>query len=557
MLKLKPRQPGFRKLTASGFSHHAVLMLFVVVFGVAGVGFLVISHADPFTNGNPNHCTQAQVSPAAASGLSPLSGYYNPGSHDHYYTLGRNDVALAALGFCYDTGVDGNAMNGYAYSTSMPGTVALREYLNWGAGRHFYTTAPPSVEPAASLGYKYSRIVAYVSNVTTPQNGLRTIFRAYDHVHQDHFYMTSGATLFYILHDKDITYEGVIGSLWATGGSSPTLHPSVDVSKVTCTTSISPGANVVAAESALSPGQTLCLHGGTYGSASTEFNFTHSGTPGSSITVRSYPGERALIHGHVYLSANYFVFSNFDIDGDNTFFNAHRSEDQGCLSYTQPVTDALHIAGSNIIFQDNNLYQSVPAQRGVGVLVGDNTGVQATDVTIRRNRIHDVGGCKAFDHVIYMAHASGAQVYQNWLYNDQHGWGIQVYPGTQNSHIYSNVIDNVGAGLVVGGESGPVSNGNLIEKNVISRTLGLPSNNVPKAAITSYWGGPVGTGNSFLNNISWSNDLLTSSGLSGVSIGANQTANPLYANAAQNNYVLQANSPAAGLGLWDGTYQNQ
>src|SRR4051812_24687888 len=51
-----------KKLNISGFSHHLVLMVFVLVFAIAGVGYLVASHAMPPTgNHQPSHPPRLRV----------------------------------------------------------------------------------------------------------------------------------------------------------------------------------------------------------------------------------------------------------------------------------------------------------------------------------------------------------------------------------------------------------------------------------------------------------------------------------------------------------------
>ena len=54
---------------------------------------------------------------------------------------------------------------------------------------------------------------------------------------------------------------------------------------------------------------------------------------------------------------------------------------------------------------------------------------QADNTVIRFERIHDVGQCEAYDHLIYVSHGNNVQIYDNWLYNDPHGDAVQLYPG--------------------------------------------------------------------------------------------------------------------------------
>ena len=39
----------------------------------------------------------------------------------------------------------------------------------------------------------------------------------------------------------------------------------------------------------------------------------------------------------------------------------------------------------------------------------------ADDTVIRYCKIHDVGQCLAYDHLIYLSHGNNVQIYGNWL----------------------------------------------------------------------------------------------------------------------------------------------
>ena len=335
----------------------------------------------------------------------------------------------------------------------------------------------------------------------------------------------------------------------ANASSTCNLYAATSGSDGNPGTMSAPFATVQKLAGTLVAGQTGCVRAGSYGSAATTFSFTNSrGTASAPVTITSYPGERANLHGYLDFEASNVTFSRFDIDGDNTAFSQQRSEDSGCPAYTQPVSQGLSIEGSNVIFQDNDLSQSVPARRAVAIGVGW-WGTPA-GVIIRHNRIHDVGGCKAFDHLIYVSHGSGTQVYDNWMWNDPHGWGVQIYPGATSTHVFANVIDTAGAGFVIGGGTS-VSN-NLIEHNVVMNSSGLPSNNVPAAVLTSCCG--IGTGNVLQNNISWNNSGGIDAADAGISNVGNTTQNPMFVNPAAHDYTLQTGSPAASFGIWNGVF---
>jgi hypothetical protein len=78
----------------------------------------------------------------------------------------------------------------------------------------------------------------------------------------------------------------------------------------------------------------------------------------------------------------------------------------------------------------------------------------------------------AYDQMIYVASGDNVQVYDNWMWNDPHGWGVQLYPDATNAHVYDNVIDHAGSGFVVGGSSAVA--GNEIDHNIVLNSTGMP-----------------------------------------------------------------------------------
>src|ERR1700760_196104 len=260
-----------------------------------------------------------------------------------------------------------------------------------------------------------------------------------------------------------------------------------------------PFRSIMRLDRALRPGQTGCLRAGTYGSIHTLILLRNSGRHGHRITIRSFPGETALVRGWVDIEGSYTTLSRLKIDGSNTFYRQVR-EDTHCPA---PVSQALMIAGRNDILQYDDYFQSVPSLRGNGIGIGfwghpDNT-------IIRYSKIHDVGQCEAYDHLIYLSHGNNVQIYDNWLYDDAHGRGVQLYPAPTNARVYDNVIDHAGEGFVVGNEAGDTVSGNDIYDNVITNSTGLPSEGIPGEGIHDLYGGAPGSGNSFHDNILYGN----------------------------------------------------
>ncbi len=235
------------------------------------------------------------------------------------------------------------------------------------------------------------------------------------------------------------------------------------------------------------------------------------------------------------------TLSGLQIDGSNDFY---RQERPGTRC-PYPVSNGLEIDGHNDIFEGNNFYQSVASLRGNGLGIGWNG--QADNTIIRNNRIHDLGQCKAYDQMIYLAHGNGVRIYDNWLWNDPHGWAVQVYPAASNAHIYHNVIDRAGSGFVVGG-SRNVSN-NTIDHNVVLNSTGLPDAGTTGTGITECCG--LGTGNSFKDNDVFNNPGGIGRG-AGLTFSGNTTSNPHLVNPQAHDYSGVPGSTTARWRLWNG-----
>ncbi|HEX4671831.1 MAG TPA: right-handed parallel beta-helix repeat-containing protein [Solirubrobacteraceae bacterium] len=296
-----------------------------------------------------------------------------------------------------------------------------------------------------------------------------------------------------------------------------------------------PFRSIVRLDRALRPGQAGCLRAGTYGSIHTLNWLRHSGRPGHRITIRSFPGETALVRGWVAVDASYTTLARLKIDGSNTFYRQVR-EGTNCPA---PVSQPLVIEGRNDILQRDDYFQSVPSLRGNGIGIGFSG--RADNTIIRYSKIHDVGQCGAYDHLIYLSHGNNVRIYDNWLWNDQHGRGVQLYPAPTNARVFNNVIDHAGEGFVIGNDPGDTVSGNQIYNNIITDSTGLPSEHIPGEAIHDLYAGRPGTGNSFHNN-----DLFHNPGgmgrLTAVRAYGNTHARPPFVDAVQHDYALPRHS---------------
>ncbi len=293
-------------------------------------------------------------------------------------------------------------------------------------------------------------------------------------------------------------------------------------------------------DSALSAGQTGCLEAGTYGDLSTAHQLSNSGSAGQDITITGAPGQAAKIVGLVELEGSFTVLSGLQIDGSNNLYDTQRSG----TSCPYPVSNGLEIDGQHDVFQYNNFYQSVPSLRGNGIGIGWNADASGT--IIRYNRIHDLGQCLALDQMVYVAHGRDVQVYGNWMWNDPHGFGVQIYPAAVNAHVYNNVIDRAGSGITVAGDSSV--SGNVVERNVIMNSTGLPTaGDAQGVGISDCWDGAPGSGNWFARN-----DVFANPGgianVTGVALAGNIDAQPPPDQSSEPRFPRHDRQPARLLG---------
>jgi hypothetical protein len=291
----------------------------------------------------------------------------------------------------------------------------------------------------------------------------------------------------------------------------------------------------------LHPGQTGCLRGGIYGSIHARYVIKVSGTPAARITIRSYPRERAKVVGWIELEGSYVTLSHLRIDGSNTFYDRRRPR----TSCHYPVSEGLVIAGRDDVFEFNDYYQSVASLRGNGIGIGWWGNVENT--VIRFNKLHDVGGCDFYDHLIYLAHGNNVQVYGNWMWNDPHGWGVKLDPGPTGARVWGNVIAAAGSGFNFGNSSGssPTAN-NQVFDNVVMHSVGVSNPDIGWShrgvMVTSPGLLPASTGNLVYGNDSYDNP----GGIANLGtlipgqivLMGNLTAKPHFANATSHNYRL-------------------
>jgi hypothetical protein len=285
-------------------------------------------------------------------------------------------------------------------------------------------------------------------------------------------------------------------------------------------------------------GNILCLRGGDYAtnniaSATAVTYLTRSGTAANRITLKSYPGELATIHGQVDLDANFVTLTRlrFDISNGTT-----RQSD--CPDHNEP---GLALWQSDNIVDHNEFYDSNQA------LSGSNIYIAASRNEVRFNKIHGRGSCAPhFNQGVYVGHGTGSRIHHNWIWGLQYGAGIQDYPAASDVWGYANVIDDANTGLTICSGAAP----HLYEHNVIVNSHG--GGGFSASLISGDFCGPatVRDNDQFNNPAGYGS---CASPPPGLTCTGNIRVDPLFVNRMNHDYRLQPGSPLAGFGLWNGT----
>jgi len=309
--------------------------------------------------------------------------------------------------------------------------------------------------------------------------------------------------------------------------------------------------------SMLTPGKTLLVRSGTY--AESLQNTIPGGTSWSSpVTVAAYPGDtvtiqpssgasRALFFARA--SKQYIIVQGFIIDARNVTLNAVKITN----SSSGGVASHIRITDCEI--------ENAPSQ---GILTTDGANYNEF---IRLN-VHN-NGTRDLDHGIYISTSSnlidscnvynnagsGVQIYSegsttdctnNIVRNcklhdnagvDNRGWGVTISCGSGNQ-VYNNLVWGNRGGIDV--EYGSVSNTSVYNNTIYNNTKNGGEYNLHV--------GSDSTGAIIRNNI-----VYTGSGFLDEGVGSTKDhnlvgINPLFVNAAANDFHLQSGSPTINAG---------
>jgi hypothetical protein len=318
-------------------------------------------------------------------------------------------------------------------------------------------------------------------------------------------------------------------SIYATYTSVCSKWASTVGSDANAGTSTSPYRTLQKLSDNLTSGQAGCIKAdGTYVE---KFKITRSG-----ITLRTDPAyaSKASIRGRIEVAdvAN-------DVTIDNVYLNVN-NVDLGIEVGMQIWGDRFKLSNSEVTALDSS-------GGGSCILLGSPTYGIANDPVIERNRIHDCGtNWPAHDHGIYLEAPRRAIVRNNYIYDNDGGWGLHFYPDADGSTIDNNTIDGNWAGITISGEGSTASDSNTFRNNIVSNSYG-------RYNVESYWSGAVPTGNAFNGICVWNPapGFTNFDGGQGTAytVTGSITADPLYVNRAAKDFRLQSGSPCAGKGV--------
>jgi parallel beta-helix repeat protein len=314
-------------------------------------------------------------------------------------------------------------------------------------------------------------------------------------------------------------FAGVLAALALA--AAPSSAAAADCDKVA-----SPGPDAAQdLVDSLAPGQVGCLHAGRYHE---DVTVNHGGTgEDARLVLRSFPGERARIDGRFYVPvrSRFVTVEQLDLNGHD----APACSDKGDCTLPSPTVD-----GDRAIFQDNDVTND---HWGICFAVGGG----ASNVVIRRNRIHDCGRLPAnnHEHGIYLTESEDVQILDNVIY-DNADRGIQLYPNADRTVIRGNIVDGNGQGIIFSGVGGGTSDDNVVENNLFTNA------NI-RFNIESWYPDGTGTGNVARNNCVFNGARGNIGPQDGFTAVRNLTADPQYVDRGGKDFRLKTGSACAAI----------
>ena len=167
------------------------------------------------------------------------------------------------------------------------------------------------------------------------------------------------------------------------------------------------------------------------------------------------------------------TLSHLRINGSNRLYRQHPAG----IACPAPVSQPLVIAGHDDTLQYDDYFQSVPDLRSTGIGIGFWS--QADNTVIRDSKIHDVGQCQAYDHLIYLSHGttSRSTTTGSMTMPTAAASSSTPPPPTPACSTTSSTTSARASWSVM--KAAAVPTGNRIYDNIVLDALGLPTEHIP------------------------------------------------------------------------------
>ena len=271
----------------------------------------------------------------------------------------------------------------------------------------------------------------------------------------------------------------LVASPTVAGASARQLHLAPGGSDTGNGTPGAPFATFARALSALSPGDTLVVHGGDYVERVRNPSI-RPGTPTAPIRVVAAPGENPVLHGLLWLKgASWWTLEGLEV----TWSEANTSTE-----HMVKMSDGVGWRITASTFRGARSYAGL-------LIAGEPSGYRVDHNVIRDT--HPSNGTNQ-DHLVYVnAGAGGGVIEHNVLANSPNGRGIKIGTSSPSALPMGNVVirnntffDNRGPSNI---QLSYGASGNLIERNVLVRP------GAGRAAVTAY--DLIGAGNVVRDNV--------------------------------------------------------
>lgn len=290
-----------------------------------------------------------------------------------------------------------------------------------------------------------------------------------------------------------------------------------------------PWRTIQKALNTLRPGQTALVLGGTY---TENLMFRRRGTASAPITVAADPGDRVVLRP---AKASPDGVDWYPVQITGSYFRLHGFVIENGLG-TSDANVYLWGGASHIELSGNDIQH------------GQDQGIFADNTTsylyLLANRIHDNG----WNHVSDQHQSNGIYlegrddlVANNLIYNQSHGFGLQIYPANHDTIVVDNTIAASAHSSIVVGGSGGVSH-ITIRNNILYASEGTYGGDYGVEMDSTCPTGPV----TIDHNVIYAYAVAAvEGGCSTINLsGGNVLANPLFVDYPSRDLRLRAASPA-------------